>query len=351
MLISNRYERDGRTMHGGMASVLRCMDTVLERPVAIKIMPAIDDTRRLRDEITALLKMRSKHVVQVYDLIKIGDNDFGIVQEFIQGRDLFDRTVLPKNTDEYLRLMWQIASGISDIHTVGVIHRDIKPNNMKIDHEGIVKIFDFGLARENGVNASTLGFVGTLGFAAPELYLDNPIFTSAVDVYALGATALYLGAPNEFSTAINGRTYHVPSSIFQKIPYALPPEVVEILKACYAYKSAGRPNASLVRDILSKHLLYNRHKALVVFQGQASFLNAKNRSVNVVLPAMGAVTIAYNGFYFVVTSSSGDVFINNKRVSVGDCLPGSCVVTLGTPECGNRRRYITFDLSHPEIVL
>jgi hypothetical protein len=59
----------------------------------------------------------------------------------------------------------------------------------------------------------------------------------------------------------------------------------------------------------------------------------------------------YDGFDFLVQRISGDVFINNRRVNVGEALPGACVVTLGAPEKENKRRYITFDLSHPEIVL
>jgi serine/threonine protein kinase len=351
MLIANRYLHAGTAMSGGMASVLRCTDEVLQRPVAIKVMPGAANARRLRDEISALLKMRSKHVVQVYDLIPIGFNDLGIVQEFIEGIDLFHKAALPKDALSYVRLLWQVASGISDIHAVGVIHRDIKPNNMKIDQEGVVKIFDFGLARETGIDASTTGFVGTIGFAAPELHEAAPAFTPSVDVYALGATALYLGVPTLFLAAVSSGASHVSSSLFQRIPYAMPSEVIGILQGCLERKPEDRPSAATVRDILSKCLLYDRHKALVVYQGQASYLDAKNRSVNLVLPSMGAATIHYDGFSFVATSVSGDVFVNNKRFSVGDSLPGSCVVTLGAPEHGNSRRYITFDLSHPEIVV
>lgn len=351
MLINDRYDYTGAEMRGGMASVLQCMDKVLERPVAIKVMPGTANSRRLKDEIGALLKMRSKHVVQVFDLLKINGNDLGIVQEFINGRDLFDPSLYPQDTMSYLRLVWQIASGISDIHEAGLIHRDIKPNNMKVDPEGVVKIFDFGLARQEGVRASTMGFVGTPGFAAPELYADSPVFTAAVDTYAFGATALFLGLPRCFDEVMAGAAYHVNDDFFSHLPFGLPQEILGTLRSCMAWQENSRPKMSEVRDVLSKHLLAGRHRALLVFQKKASFLSDKNRVVSLRLPPMGEVEIQYNGFDFTVSAVSGNVYINNNKVSIGDVLPGACVVTLGAPEYGNQRRYITFDLSHPEIVL
>ncbi|MDT4878458.1 hypothetical protein FQZ97_1140570 [compost metagenome] len=106
-----------------------------------------------------------------------------------------------------------------------------------------------------------------------------------------------------------------------------------------------------VRDVLAMHLLYERHKALVVYNSKPSYLDVTNRSVVLRLPTMGEVEIYYDGFRFLVQNLSGDVFVNNRRVAIGDKLPGACVVTLGAPEQKNRRRYISFDLSHPEIVL
>jgi len=106
-----------------------------------------------------------------------------------------------------------------------------------------------------------------------------------------------------------------------------------------------------VREVLAKHLLYNRHRALVVFKGKASYLDKKRPSVVLRLPSIGEIGIRYNGFDFIVENVSGEVFINNAIVATGSPLPGACVVTLGAPERKADRKYITFDLSHPEIVL
>lgn len=351
MMIANRYQVAGTSLVGGMAAVLPCKDTVLDRPVAIKVMPGSADRRRIRDELGALLKMRSKHVVQVYDVLRIGKDDLAIVQEFIDGKDLFDESVAPRTAAEYLRLVWQIASGIADIHCLDVIHRDIKPSNMKIDPEGVVKIFDFGLARDEGPLASTVGFVGTPGFAAPELYAHRATFTAAVDTYAFGITALFLGLRDLPAELKRRPPIYSSADYFATLPFKLADEVMKALNSCLKPDSVDRPLMRNVRDVLAKHILHNRHKALVVFNGRASYLDATNRSVRLRLPSMGEVEICYDGFCFMVQSVNGDVFVNNRRVAVGDVLPGACVVALGAAEQTNKRKYITFDLSHPEIVL
>ena len=350
-MIADRYEVIGGSLIGGMASVLPCKDTVLDRQVAIKVMPGSADRRRILDELGALLKMRSKHVVQVYDVLRIGKDDLAIVQEFIDGKDLFDETLAPQTATEYLKLVWQIASGITDIHCLEVIHRDIKPNNMKIDPEGVIKIFDFGLARDEGPGASTVGFVGTPGFAAPELYANHAKFTAAVDTYAFGATALFLGLRDLPAELKQRPPVFLGVNYFGNLPFKVADEMVEVLNTCLHPNQANRPLMRDVRNVLSKHLLHDRHKALAVFKGDPFYLDAARRSVSLRLPSVGEVEIRYDGFCFRIQSVSGDVFVNNRRVGVDDVLPGACVVTLGAPEWANQRRYITFDLSHPEIVL
>lgn len=351
MPLPDRYQFSGDVLAGGMGSVHLCLDSVLDRKVAIKVIHDTVNRRRMLDELKALLKMRSKHVVQVYDVLQLGRSDLGIVQEFIEGVDLFDAALAPTTTGALYKQLWQIASGISDIHAVGVIHRDIKLNNMKIDHEGVVKIFDFGLARDDGPSASTVGFVGTRGFAAPELYAANTQFTTAVDTYAFGASALFI-ATRELPTDLMAQPpKSTDGSYFTGTPFAIAPEIAQMLDQCLTASPKDRPAMSQVRDLLARHVLFDRHQALFVFKGKASYLNATDRSVNLRLADMGQIQIHYDGLDFRVRSVSGDVYVNNRRLVVDDALPGSCVVAFGGPVHKNFRKYITFDLSHPEIVL
>lgn len=337
-------------MDGGMSSVFTYKDQYLDRRVALKIIPPGPNARRIQDELEALFKLRSKHVVQVYDVARDATT-IGIIQEFIDGVDLFSDDVSPGTSDEFLKIIWQVAAGIADIHDAGIIHRDIKPNNMKVDHEGILKIFDFGLAREEGVDAATFGFVGTHGFAAPELYSSRVNFTPAVDVFAFGATALFLGMrdlPDELKSPPPTAISHNP---FHSLPFALPNEIAEILFECLDMNAAARPTMSSVKSAIERHLLFDRHRALVVNGADASYLDCNNRSVGLKYGSHGAISIEYDGFSFVVTSVSGKVYLNNRPADVGSCLPGACVLTLGGPELKANRAYVTFDLSNPGIVL
>ena len=222
---------------------------------------------------------------------------------------------------------------------------------MKVDPEGVIKIFDFGLARDEGPAAGTVGFVGTHGFAAPELYLGEVRFTKAIDTYAFGATALFLATRTLPAELMARPPKPSDSGYFAPVPFGLAPEITSVLDACLAEDPSERPPMNHVRDLLSRHVLSGQHQALVVFNGQASYLNATKRSVNLTLPGMGQIEIRYDDLDFQVQATSGDVYVNNRRVTAGDTLPGSCVVTLGSPDKGPQRRYITFDLSHPEFVL
>lgn len=348
--LPSRYTSIGAPMAGGMGKVQICDDSILERKVAVKFIHGSTHRRRILDELAALLKMRSKHVVQVYDVLNLTGGDLGIVQEFIDGKDLSQSHAMPTDQTSYLKTLWQIASGISDIHEVGVIHRDIKPNNMKTDPEGLIKIFDFGLARDEGPSASTMGFSGTHGFAAPELYSGHAKFTAAVDTYAFGATALFL-AMGRLPTAMV-RPPYTPSLRFDKLPLTLADDVANVLNACLAERPRDRPTMQTVKDLLARRLLHDRHQALVVFNKSASRLNSGRRSIDMNLPTVGQIRITYDGFDFRVEQASGEVQINNRAVVVGDVIPGSCVVSLGlAPRLTRDRRFITFDISNPEIVL
>src|SRR5579862_1874206 len=144
MKIANRYVPTGNIAAGGMGEIIECTDSHLQRRVIIKRLQAGVEERRLIDEQKALAKLRSKHVVQLFDIINLSDGkklDKAIVIEFIEGANLDVGSFTVSR--EYLHVLWQIACGLTDIHQAGVIHRDIKLNNIRRDKEGVVKIIDF----------------------------------------------------------------------------------------------------------------------------------------------------------------------------------------------------------------
>lgn len=351
--LPERYTRVNDPVMGGFGEVFFCKDNHLDRKVAIKFIQNEKEKLRLRDELSALLQMRSKHVVQVFDIVIDDVGTFGIVEEFIDGVDLWNSEFPRQSPDNYLKTLWQISSGIADIHTAGVIHRDIKPNNMKIDSEGIVKIFDFGLARNEGTDAATKGFKGTPGFAAPELFGNGTIgFTNAIDTYAFGATAIFL-AFKDLPTEIKKLPPQpLISGVFSSLPFAIPADLTGLLEKCLAYECMDRPPIDIVRNELARQLLRDKHQALAVHKRKPYFFNAKNRSAILDYPTVGKIEITYDGLKFFVSETNGEVFINNSPVVTGVEIPGSCVVALGGAQRKNdNRAFITFDVSNPEVVL
>ena len=175
-LIADRYEPTGNAAWGGMSDVNECIDQNLTRKVMLKRVFKLSDMPRLMDEQKALIKLRSKHVVQLLDVVKFDWQKQTItclVLEHIEGEDLDKISFKPDLN--FQKVLWQIASGLAEIHASKVIHRDIKPQNIRRDKLGIVKIFDFGLAREIGKDDKTKSIAGTLGYMAPELFGTSTI--------------------------------------------------------------------------------------------------------------------------------------------------------------------------------
>jgi eukaryotic-like serine/threonine-protein kinase len=125
--LSERYKKTKKAFDaGGMSDVELYTDVHLERDVVIKTLKDGVDGRRILDELAALQTIRSKHVVQIYDVIKNGKGDVAaVVEEYIPGDDLTSAPK-PKTAIEFLKLIYQIVEGIADIHAHNQIHRDIK---------------------------------------------------------------------------------------------------------------------------------------------------------------------------------------------------------------------------------
>jgi serine/threonine protein kinase len=341
---------------GGMSSAVLCDDGHLARPVVIKSLKEYVNQRRILDELQALQGIRSKHVVQVYDVITESDGSIGaIVEEFIPGDEL--TTVKPpQSSDEFCRLAYPIARGIAHIHAHGIIHRDIKRQNMKFDAEGCLKIFDFGLARrDDPEDASTIGAWGTPGYMAPELYQADAAgkvsFSSAIDIYAYGATMLALmrgSLPRE----MRQQPPKLPCADADFSAYSfIPSDLAQLMNATLAIVPSIRPPMAQIADRIGAHLLRDRHRALLISNGQPYELHSKRRKVQLSVAGRGSADIAYNGLEFFITALSGNVAINNMAVTVGHRLPGSCVIALGDASLGTRRTFITVDVSHPEVML
>ena len=102
-----------------------------------------------------------------------------------------------------------------------------------------------------------------------------------------------------------------------------------------------------IEALLSRYLLENEHRALVVMDGQTHQLDRKNRKITLNAGSVGSLMIEYDGYDFKVTTASGAVFLNNTAACAGDVVPNCCVITFGNT---GRRRFVTFDVSSPEVM-
>jgi len=349
-----RYKFTGQVHAGGQGNVYVCEDLNLDRLVAIKEMNPTTDPDAIINEIVSLKEIASKHVVEVYDIISDpAQSVTAIVLEYVPGDDLTEYASNDPSESDYIETLYQVANGIADMHDCGKVHRDIKHNNMKYDAEGIVKIFDFGLCKDDSSDAVTMYGHGTDGYRAPELYAAPPApYSRAVDVYAFGALAWWL-AEGEFPQELKEKPSQQSKTVrsISTCPMDLPPEIVALLDSTLCVDANARPSMVDVRDIIARRLLFGRHRANFS-TGYTEFdLSTPGKAYSLNIVGVGNIVIRYDGLKFFVETVSGDVFVNNSVVTNGQSLPGSCVITIGAPHMGANRTFVTFDISHPEVVL
>jgi eukaryotic-like serine/threonine-protein kinase len=192
-LLDGRYRLDAEVGSGGMSTVYRAFDTVLERPVAIKLMHSDiasrpDQIERFRREARAVAQLSHPHIVTVIDA---GEDDGTpyIVFEYVEGETLKERIRsagrLP--IPEAVAYAIEIGRALGAAHERAIVHRDVKPQNVLIDDEGSAKVTDFGIARtltEEGLTADGR-VLGTTDYVSPEQALGRPV-TGQSDIYSLG---------------------------------------------------------------------------------------------------------------------------------------------------------------------
>jgi len=206
-LLGGRYRLDARIGRGGMSTVYRAFDTVLERPVAIKLLHAGiaadgDQLERFRREARLVAQVSHPHVVTVIDAGEEpaspngaqGSGSAGpacpyIVLEYVDGETLKDliRREGPLEIAQAVAYALELARALGEAHAHQLVHRDVKPQNVLIIAEGAAKITDFGIARPLTEAALTMPgrVLATTDYIAPEQALGEPV-SGRSDLYSLG---------------------------------------------------------------------------------------------------------------------------------------------------------------------
>jgi tRNA A-37 threonylcarbamoyl transferase component Bud32 len=269
VLLNNRYQLLELVGSGGMAIVYRGEDTLLKRPVAVKVLrePYSDDPaflKRFRREAQAAAALDHANVVRVYDVGQDGTRHY-IVMEYVDGQDL--KTLIRRrgrmNVEQAVTIAAQIATGVGHAHQAGVIHCDVKPQNVLVTEDGRAKVADFGIARalsESGLTDPETVWGSPLYYSPEQAAGESP--TPASDVYSIGVTLyeMLAGTPPfqaEKPTAL--ALMHMrgdPPPLSVRCP-GLPPQLESIVRKALAkepgerYATAGQLSRVL-RDYMKQ---------------------------------------------------------------------------------------------------
>lgn len=192
-IFGGRYEVLEQIGAGGMAIVFKAKDLLLNRVVTIKVLREQfvtdeDFIRRFRREAQSAASLSHPNIVSIYDVGKDGDTEY-IVMEYVEGRNLKEiiREYAPLSADQAINLARQITGAIQNAHENHIIHRDIKPHNILVTTDGVVKVTDFGIAR--AVSSATVthtgDIVGSVHYLSPE-QAKGIQSNERSDIYSLG---------------------------------------------------------------------------------------------------------------------------------------------------------------------
>ena len=203
---------------GGMGRVYRAIQSPLQRSVAIKIVEPTSDgsamIKRFYREARLLASIAHANVVTIFDFGNTDEGMFYLVMEYLRGRELNAAVPAGQGLEVRgaVRLFDQICQGVNAAHSVGMVHRDLKPNNIFLAEQtgggSVVKVVDFGLAKVVGEGQTMLTrtgmLMGTPGYVAPELIgASGDMASVRSDIYAMGAILYFL---------LTGEEVHAPGT-------------------------------------------------------------------------------------------------------------------------------------------
>lgn len=268
--ISERYKIIKKIGTGGMANVYLAEDLILEREVAVKMMSLNfqeneKNLRRFQREALSTTELDHPNIVNIYDVGE-GDQPY-IVMEHIDGMDLkeYIQRNHPIPYHKVIAIMSQILDGIAYAHQNNVIHRDIKPHNILLYHDGNVKITDFGIALAISQNSitQTNSLLGSVQYMSPEQARGN-IVTEQSDIYSLGIVLYELlsgSVPFDGESAVSVALKHFQSEIpsLRETDSHLPQALENVVLKAIAKESQNRYNSvKEMKDDLETSLSFSR---------------------------------------------------------------------------------------------
>ncbi|MQS04721.1 serine/threonine-protein kinase, partial [Streptomyces alkaliterrae] len=253
-LLADRYSLTEPLGSGGMGEVWRAWDTALGREVAVKLLSAPtgdpDAERRFTAEARVTARLNHPGIAALHDFGQSADGRPFLVMELVAGRSLartprYARVQVPWETCADLGA--QAARALAAAHRAGIVHRDVKPANLLVTDDGLLKVVDFGIAELAGGEAAESGEppLGTAAYTAPEVALRHPA-GPASDGYALGCVLyeLLAGKPpfsgTDAARLLYRQVHEAPARLTEIRPDA-PPELLRLIHKLLAKNPADRP--------------------------------------------------------------------------------------------------------------
>jgi serine/threonine-protein kinase len=192
--IAGRYRLEAKIGQGGMAVVFRAFDLELEEDVALKVFEVAHSSdvlvARFKQELKMSRQLIHPNIIRLYDIGASGGRRY-ISMELLVGKSLKDRMRQPIEFRTALGFLMQACHGLQAAHDAGVIHRDVKPDNFFVTEDGVLKVMDFGIAKQHETPGVTVAgsIAGTPLYMSPEQIGNFSSVTPLTDIYALGVCA------------------------------------------------------------------------------------------------------------------------------------------------------------------
>lgn len=258
-LLNLRYQLEAEIGRGGMGAVYRAYDTLLDRPVAVKVLSeggiGSRGRERLLHEAKAAAKLNHPNIVSVYDAGSSDGVGF-VVMEYVEGLSL--HKLRPQALGDIVSIALQVAAALDHAHSHGIIHRDLKPENVMVATDGTAKLMDFGLARSIASRVTSEGsLIGTVFYLSPEQALGQPV-DSRADLYSLGVMLYELTSGRlpfvaDDPLAIVSQHLHAPVVPPSTYNEQIPPLLEALILSLMAKQPDDRPaSAAEVMRILSQ---------------------------------------------------------------------------------------------------
>ena len=246
------YKIEEKLGEGGMGVVYKAVDTKLDRLVALKFLPESSapgsDASRFLQEAKAAAALNHPNICTIHGIEEAEGRAF-IVMEFVDGQTLQEKKS-SLSLKQAVDIGIQIAEGLAAAHEKGIVHRDVKPENIMVRKDGIVQIMDFGLAKLRGVTRLTKegSTVGTAGYMSPEQVQGHETDHRS-DIFSLGVLLFemmtgQLPFKGMHETAVSYEIVNVDSPPMSSIKQAIPPELDAVVLDCLEKDPKERTQAA-----------------------------------------------------------------------------------------------------------